>query len=1567
MYNEINPTEESVIFKQLAAERERVAKFSVQATPQLAAAVGNIYRQNPQLPAGVVLASAQAGLTPDQINPLSSETALKRNQDPDAVEGKKKKSFFQRNFVDKLKTASRYTFATLETSTQLLNNAGSQVFGNNPDGIDGWFASTDLGTLIKNDEVAGDGYFIGGEAKGLQAKRVQNFRGTTTGGHAWTWGRGTAGIIFDEGSIAYNLMSGIVDGAVALAVPVAPGFKQAAGAVKVAAEAQGASDIVRGADKAFDLLRGQGTKILPSNITAEEYDTLVKSAGLTGRTVDPVEANKFLGTDKWFRLRDRLVEADTLDAVRKLTNDNVYPETLVRLRDAKDADAVTREMIDILGIAQQGVTRTVMPGTKRFGVTNARRVAVIDNLLGTFENSRAGRISERAFENRPSRTIVDFSSDNPVDVRRTINDIDRWMKASLTKQEDRIKFLDQAADSLIGVNATPTARKKLYDDFHKLIKQSWIDDGLDQNVATAVLDGQVSRQIKSRGYSASLGSELDDGKFYEGFAKKNGGVVNGVFGGPALQSELANLTLEMPDIGQVRRLTGKINKVWAKSARAEFTSANYIDENIDRLSKAGQLRLPFATANYLQEQIFRKVILATSGFGIRNLMEGQISLALSQKPVTSIIRHPFQHMQWSANQRLGSKIGRKGLGDITGEVFTEEGAIKAMESYRMAGSGAIMAHYQDPTYVYRRGRRIGQFNDVQRGVDEAQLIIEAHADQIGRLNADPVGRLFASGKTDDEVIDFIRNTDEGKKWFRDKQDLHFNSGRPVFDRTNKKWTGTQKIDLNDEHNLRLHLGEIRQRLDVNVGSHDDLRKTIESGLLPPTRIDAAAIGIDPSMRGQVWDIQMPGRNIVATARIDETDENFVRFFAFKNGEASKPLEDLLSRPNILQDQSLAQTLSHETRVAEKLGKRGFKEEYDSMFDRFFAFIHGKPSAYLEKHPAFKQRYYTWAVDEMITSLSPTELDKMIQKIEDAAKLANVSPLDWVGDKTEFAEIVNRLFKTSKPAVGDRWERILDLQKNPKKLKGTLTLAEVDEFAKGQALDDLSKMTYDATERNNLTDVSRFILPFGQAQLEFFRRLGRIYTVETGIIPLPNLNAMRKTQLLIEGGREADPDGDGRGIFYTDPGTGEWVVDYPFTGPFTHLLTSMVSGGPGVRSTLQAPIKGALMGLDVRPGLGPVAQIAVSAFAPDIPQLDAFKAAVLPYGEVDLAGNKGLIGSAADAFTPAWFKKIQSAFIDSPESMTTYGNTYFEVYQALSTTGEYDLKTPAGMDKLYQDAKNQAKALTILRGIGQYLGPSRPTNKFEVETLQGDVMVNVLSQELRTMQLEDYDSAIPRFLDIYGEDVFAYLSGKTKAVYGGLLASKAFGDFEQANGGLFRRYKNVAGFFATGGTDLDWQVYTRQVETGMRERLTPEESLQAAQKYVAYSKYRQVQTLVGPYPNAEQKAYLRQYREYLGEQYPGFAIATFDPNRVKNNIAELSLAVQEPSLADNNVAKAAKLYLDARENVYREAENRGLSSIDRSKNASDLRGYLREYADVLKKEYPEFARLYDRILIEEVDE
>ncbi len=1558
--------EQEIVYNQLVEEQNRLNSFAAQATPQLAARVGEIYRNNPQLPAGVVLSSAQAGLPDEQLRDIAGQTALKLNQQPDAL--KPKKNWFQRNIYDKIKTTTRYTFAALDLPIQTLQGAAAQVFSDNPDGIDGWFISTDLGTLIKNDEQAGDGFFLGGEAKQFQTKRVQNYRGTTTGGHAWTIGRGLAGTVTTEGSRAYNLMSGFVDGALTLAVPVAPGFKQAAGLVKVAAEAQQAGDVLKGIDRTLDIVRGKGTVIKTSEFDLAEAR---KQAGINNLTVDAVEANKFLGSTKGLRLIDRLVEANTADGVRKLIGDKVFPETVQQLRNAASHVEVENVLADILGVPKLGLARTVMPGTKRFGISNARRVAVIDNLVGSFEDTKFGRrtglLTTRAFAKRPQNNIVDFNSDTQRDVGRTINDLDRWLKVSLTDQNKRVDFLDRALDAMTGPNATPTARKALYDEFNDLIVESWVSAGVDKDVANAVRNSFQGFTTQSRKYGASLDGQIDDGNMFTGIAQPKGKITNAAFGGPTLISELANLSMEMPDVRQVRALTGRYNKIWRKNPKGD-----YIDSNVARLAEAGKLRLPFAAIVGFQEDIFKKIILATGGYTVRNIFEGQISLALSQKPVTSLFRHPLQHIQWSAHSWLGGKVGRKGVGDIRGELFDE--AVKGMEDYQRATGIALTGHYSDPSYPIKMTRRSGTFEDVKRFEAPEAKVVEAHGDQIGLLNADPLVRRIALGDTDDQLINFIRTDPDGQKWFRDQQDYHIN-GRSVWNRDANNgrggWSGKVSIDLNDEHNLRLLLNNYRSRFNVNVGGHQSLRIAVSTGLLPPdstTIPNAIAKGMpwDSSYRGKkIENFELPDGRIISF-RVDPKDENIIRPFAFKDGESTKELQKLLSEKSIYNDPKLAQFIAHEVRVPADLGKRGVKQNWDSTMDRFFGFMSRKPTAYIERAPAFKQRYYSWAIDEMATSLSPADLDTLIANVTRKAADAKISPSDYVGDSADFGDIVSRLFKPSRQVVGDRWQKLLDLQANPSRLKGTLSLDDVDEYAKGAALDDLSKMLYDSSERNNLTDVARIIVPFGQAQAEFFRRLSRIYTVQTGGLALPNLNALRKTQLIVDRGQEADPDGDGRGFFYTDPQTGEWSFDYPFSQGFTHLITSIISGGPGVKATMQAPVKGALMGLDVKPGFGPVVQLAASAFAPDIAQIDFVKSIVLPYGEIDVQGKGGIFGGAVDAITPAYFKKLESIFT-SPESANTYGNTFMETYQALATTTKYDLKTDDGRDKLYQDTVNKAKFLTVLRAVGQFLGPSRPTAKFDVETKQGDVAVNVLSMELRKLQLEDYDTAIPRFLDIYGEDVFVYLSGKTKAVYGGLQASKQFGDFERANKGLFRKFSDVAGFFVEGGTDLDWQVYTRQLETGKRERLTPQETLEAAQKYAAYSQYRQVQDLVGPYPNAEQKQYLRDFREYLGEMYPGFTTGAFDPNKLKTQIDELTRAVADPSLADNDIAEAARLYLQVREAVLVEAANRGLTGIDRSKNAADLRGYLREYAVTLKEQYPNFARMYDRLLLQEIDE
>jgi hypothetical protein len=166
MASPLNLVEEQIVSNQLRAERERIDKFSVSATPELAARIGQIYSANPQLTGGVVLAAAQANLTDDQIKNIGDQTAITLTKDPNALQPEKKKSWFQRNIYDRVKTTTQYGFAALDLPIQLGTNIASQVFnaGNNASGTSGWFASTDLGSLLKNPDQAGSGFFVGGEA-----------------------------------------------------------------------------------------------------------------------------------------------------------------------------------------------------------------------------------------------------------------------------------------------------------------------------------------------------------------------------------------------------------------------------------------------------------------------------------------------------------------------------------------------------------------------------------------------------------------------------------------------------------------------------------------------------------------------------------------------------------------------------------------------------------------------------------------------------------------------------------------------------------------------------------------------------------------------------------------------------------------------------------------------------------------------------------------------------------------------------------------------------------------------------------------------------------------------------------------------------------------------------------------------------------------------------------------------------------------------------------------------------------------------------------------------------------
>lgn len=438
------------------------------------------------------------------------------------------------------------------------------------------------------------------------------------------------------------------------------------------------------------------------------------------------------------------------------------------------------------------------------------------------------------------------------------------------------------------------------------------------------------------------------------------------------------------------------------------------------------------------------------------------------------------------------------------------------------------------------------------------------------------------------------------------------------------------------------------------------------------------------------------------------------------------------------------------------------------------------------------------------------------------------------------------------------------------------------------------------------------------------------------------------QLIIEGGRDADPDGDGKGFFFKDPQTGQWSFTFPLTGELTKLIT-------GVRADLTLPVKGVALGLDVRPGLGPFATIAASKILPDTPRFDFMRNILLPYGEKT---------DVVRSVVPSYVQKIADG-LSGREGGRFFANTYVETMQALSATGQYDLSNPDEQERMMNDARRKAQILVVLRGITQFTGPASGDFDTTVPTDQGDIHATGLAYALQNLRNDNYDTATLRFIEIFGEDAFLYLSNKTISNVGGLEASEEFSKWERNNPSLFKQFKDVAGYFGPTGTEFDFEAYTRQLQTGARRRLTPQEVLDASQRAIGLAYYKDMRAKFGDSLKANEREYLSEYRALIEKKYPGFANMKFDPNEVSNKIELLFQASQREDLNGNQVAEGLRFYQRIRDLALTEAQNRGFKSLGSTK-LSDLHAYLNSYAESIIAKYPDFARVYNRVLSQEFE-
>lgn len=1592
MANALSYEEEQAILAGIKREAERIRKIEATAQKATADRFSEIYRKYPMLPPGVTLNMAKTGVSDQTIEKIATEIAAAANDQPDKMNGKKDGNVLH-GFI---KGVSRLGFAAFDTSKELFANAGSRLIGGPVNFVEGliregsqqvqaaqagtpaqltaknvldempdaptgssFSGSTTLATLIDNWENQGSGWFVSDEIRKEQAIRARAYRGVTNGGHAWTWGRGLAGVAFTEGSLGYNLMSGIIDGYAAVKIPVAPGVGKGMSYISELAELPQAGKGIVAAGKVTDTLLGRGTIVKVSDLTGEELRQARRLAGLIGDTVDPAEANAFFGTRGGRRLVERLVNANSYDDVRALVGRNVFADTIKRLRDAKTEFEVQEVLADVLGVPGKGLTRTeYAKGVRAFSLTNARRTKFLESLDAIPFGKRI-----KQFKAKTARNIGDISSENAADVRDTINAMDDWMRNSLVPEADwtvqtvdsagktvvkqmpgRKKMLDMAADALLGDGATPTAREALKDTFQDVVTNSLKTSGVHENVVDGVFRKFYDLMKKRQAWNKGALGEIDDAGFYNAVAVGSDIVTDGAFGGPMLASELARTVIDMPDPRQVRRLTGTLNGIWSKKG----ILGRYADDNLQRLDDAGQLRLLPAAATYLQQQIFKRLVLMTGGYTVRNLNEAQIRIALSNRNLDGVYNHPLSWISWA--------MGRKGKVDVLGEKFTADGLTSSMESFREGVQSSKNAILADPADTFRRGKRLGYFDEVERGNPEMfDLVVDAHGDEIGKLNADFVARLAAEGRTEDEIIDLIRNTEDGQKWFRTQQSYHM-SGRKVYDRRTGRYSGVkQQVDLTDDGNLRHLVREINTRIEAHTGGDTRLKNIISSGQLPPETVVAKEVGILSSDVGNVVVIKPKGlrktpRQVRVVSYDANTGEAVVLPFAFAKGEITGDLRALLRDDSVYYNPNMAPILRHEVRMERVFNQNGdLKAQWNDTVDQIFGFIYGKPSSYLDRSPVFRQLYYKTAVDDLLTSLSPGEAQRLLDNIEQAAQRYRTSAQRLLGGK-------------------ERYERIQDAARGNLGMKSTLTLEEVDEIAKMNAVEGLKQLLYDASEQSNFIDAAGIVAPFANAFVDFFKSIGKAYTVPTRSgVRLPNIASLRKTQLVVQAGRQGDPDGDGRGFFFVDPETGEWS----FTYPGSKWVVKTMTGLPGM---LTAPISGALQGVDLgqgsvggvrlNPGLGPWATMAASKVLDYVPAEDAMKRFWLPYGEPAFEGAGP--GMLIEPFLPAWAKKAWDIATSSNESLGVRGNAFFDAKQANAASGKYDILNPdpsiraQELLRLDKDSSHDAFWLATFRTAGQFLGPSRPTLEFKAKAMQGDVFINQMMADYRKWQLEDPDTATVKLFDIYGETLWPYLARKTTTEpFEGLTATKEVGKWEEKNNDLLSLFPDVAAYFAPVDGQFDWQVYTRQIIEKKRGKLRTSEAFDEAQWFAANSQYRYAEKM------GLSEDELKNFKAELEQQYPGYKYRSFEVGKVEKQIENLQAMANLSRLDGNPAAEGLRVYFGYRDEALAQAAKSGKTL--KAKVNSEIRDWLKMNAQNIAESNPEFKRLYERVLVREIEE
>lgn len=1003
--------DQDIIAQTDALDKQR-QQMSTGVDANVAARVAEIYRANPWMQPGQILALAKANAS-DKL--VAEASKLAGANAPKYTEPPRKKNWFERNVYDPLKAATRYTFATLNLAPELAQNVASQVLNkDNPAGFDGWFKSTSLGTMIaaSRGEVdpvtgqqisAGDGFFLGGTAYEKQAERARAVRGTING-RAWTLGRGAAAVAFAPGTKPYNILSGFVDAAVNVF-----------------------ADPTLYAGKALKGVRTARAAV-PSLQTIPEISAFQKVAAAGGELaaagLDQAETIAWNGSKfrNWATTNGKaryltrvLAENDNAyDIFENVFKGNIDIPIANRLAKAKSQD----EVLAIMGEAANRMDTELsglFPTDIREVVRLRDRVPYVNTLQ-----------KKRLFTTMPDAVITAGSAKDNMKAVQSYGRYLRTLGGDLSP-ETFDNFMSKAMDIYGNPNGASVA--ELNSLFEEVVKETvgtslkrggvlGVADAADVDSLTSkIFESVRGLQDNLRIYMMNEAGEIDDFGALQALIDAGKVTVPDDFNpaqigrlrmaGPGSLVELADKTYVLPDVRTVRRLT----------------SNPFIRRAISK--KSGDQRGLIAVADYLQNEIWKPLTLATGGYIFRNMFDAQIRIAAVG--LKGFFTHPIDYIMMVAGKAMPeSLVGRIGLDELD-ELEATGRMTRAQQEFAEGMGMGMRRHVDDPVQAMRRGFRNRVIQRVNINDPDKAGYLDALFDDIRRMSQDQLGNWVGKNATSDEIVDWLRNNPDGAESLR-KIETYLKNGIEAYDPVTRKM-GYAKITNGeiDDDILKWWVERLNSPRIQQLGGKDDtIRFAMSYRRMPlaaSETIDSTTLRdadfVDGSLkRGKGSIIKLPGTNVEAIVIDTNNGTNWtVRqmsdFDVFDDEQGIAMFKEYLrnvaeTNPSILPTWSKRVGESYSSAMP-GMSKKDLAvvDLKNRAVDAFFNGVYGKVSKKFERSPVFRQFYYNQIIDNA-DLLSAEEARLFRQSIPGRAANLDMTPEAVFGGKKQYQKLLAKL-------------------------------------------------------------------------------------------------------------------------------------------------------------------------------------------------------------------------------------------------------------------------------------------------------------------------------------------------------------------------------------------------------------------------------------------------------------------------------------------------------------------------------------------------------------------------------